>query len=201
MPSWETVSFSSPSSHFCCGLLGNHKALKQCWNNQTINWSVYWQKNASKRAKCQIWFHFEHSAVMHSHLELSQSLAKLIEDLWNKTKTEMCPQWPEPGNLFKNPFTLSRNTDIGAHTLFFFGRVVMWTAGFCCSQQSGLSCMSGVVLASPPLLWKRLNKQAGTQDNAARSSQPHLWGQGGFSFPWDSTDGSFIRLMKVTVDS
>lgn len=74
-----------------------------------------------------------------------------------KQKKDMCPQWPEPGNLCKKkqPFTLWKHKTLSF--FFFFGRVVMWTTDFCCSQQSGLSCMSSGVLV---LLWERLNKRA-----------------------------------------
>lgn len=98
--------------------------------------------------------------------------------------------------LQKPPFTLSRNTDIRAHTLSL-GELWCELQVFAVLSSLGSPVWAAWVLASLPLLWKRLNKQAGAQNKAARSSQPHLWGEGGgrrFLSPWDSTDGSFIRL-------
>lgn len=88
----------------------------------------------------------------------------------------------------QNPFTLPKNTHLCPHT--FFGRVVMWTADFCCSQQSGLPCMS-----SGLLLWKRLNKQAGVQDEDGPPQLKHLWSRWGFLSPETRLLGALSDLV------
>lgn len=116
----------------------------------------------------------------------------------------MCPQWPEPENLFKPILTHSRNRHC-AHTLSLGElwcelQILLFSAVWALLYEQ-----PSVGMVAPCYEKDKTNKPARkTRRSAPRCTELTATsvGLGRFSFPWDFADGSFIRLcVKVTVGS
>lgn len=125
------------------------------------------QRIASIIKKSKVWF-----LILSCWRALSQSVTELMEDFWNSSTTDMCPQWPKPESLF---------CSLETKTFMPLSLGALW-----CELQifavlsSLLSCTSSAALA----WWVHVVKKTKqtSQDEAVESTATSV-GSDRFSFP------------------